>query len=125
LQVDNEVLPENKTTSNFSWGVQTLITVSDISAQASQDNLVLNSTGGVIQNNTTPAPPPPPAKPKPPPVNNTTPPSPPPPATPALVPEGAPKSNFDWTISTEISPGDIANQITNDNLILNNTGGVI
>jgi hypothetical protein len=75
--------------------VTTDIRPGDFANPATNDSLVLNNTGSVIQNNTTPKPASPPKPPKP--QNNNTTPQPPPPITPE-VPEGPPKTDFEWAI---------------------------
>jgi hypothetical protein len=46
------------------------------------------------------------------------------PAKPA-APVTVVKSDFEWGVSTEVMKGDIANQVTKENLVLNNSGAII
>ena len=120
----NQIVTPVKT--DFQWGVSTEVVRGDAATQITPDNLVLNSSGAVIQNNTTPKPAPV-QQPK---VNSSTP----------IASNTTPKNNtslvqpkpittvasdFQWGVSTEVIRGDIATQITPDNLVLNNSGAII
>jgi hypothetical protein len=66
--------PPSPPVTDFNWTINTELKPGDISAgTGSNDSLVLNNTGTVVENNTAPKPPPPltPVPPTPAPSNST------------------------------------------------------